>query len=96
MATNLVSRTPRVVTSPDSTVQTGEVHITGFRLTTTPAVAGACTVQDDNGNTVWKGVTTTNQGSDQTIFPFNSSITLAGHKVSAISGVNAELEIYVI
>ena len=94
MANNITSRTPRVVTGADSGVQQGEVHSTGFRFTTTPAAAGAVTVQDENGNTVWKGVTTTTQGSDQTIYPFNSSVTLAGHKVSALSGTGAELEIY--
>ena len=92
-ATNIISRTPRVVTANDATVVPGEVHITAFRLVTIPAGAATVTVQDDNGNTVWKGVTTTTVGSDQTVFPFNSSVVLAGHKVIALTA-GSELHIY--
>jgi hypothetical protein len=90
---NIVGITPRVVSSADGSVVAGQIHIYGFRLV--PAAAAAsCTVQDDNGNTIWVGSAAASSLPDQTFFP--TPLAFNGHKVSAIAGAGAALHIYMV
>lgn len=83
---------PIIKVAADGSPVTAQIKIYGFRLLTTPAAVGACTVVDDLGATLFKGVTSTAQGTDEIMF--QDPIELPGYQLTAISGTNAELHIY--